>query len=229
MIIKNGHVYSKTEYGKEVKKRVEEFIEVTDMTSSYIDQYIYTGDEILSLKTEMEEKQQINVLYLISIRRWFDIKKLRRLVNRLSTEREGVDRSYAYVVRKIDEYRALGESDEDKERAELLRNFLINYADMQKDALSKKVDMSKRYVVKIKQLEKIDDSVSKELDEIRKDLAKNKKTLRMVRGALKDLWLKYSDEAIDEIIENNEEVEVLAAINQIKENANHTSTEGSVE
>lgn len=203
MIFKKGHIICQSDYGLELRKVVEEFLEIGDMSKRCLNQYISIGNEVLELKEKMKAKSEASgLLYYISISRWFDYRLLKKLVYELNSNREGLDRSLVFMKRKLEEYHRVAQVDNDTERAELFRNVFIEYVDGYLEYFEKQVELSKTYAAKIKSLETVTDSVKGELTEIIDEIVKHEKRVKLRYNEINDVWFKISDELMSEIVDN---------------------------
>lgn len=202
MIFKKGHIICQSDYGLELRKVVEEFLEISDMSKRCLNQYISLGRDVLDLKEHIATKSQASgFFYYISIGRFFDYRSLKRLTVELNSSREGLTRSLVFMQRKLEEYRKVAQVDSDTERAELFKNVFIDYVDSYLEYFSKQVELSKAYASKIRSLEKVVESDKEEIEEILTEIFKHEKRVKLRYNEINDVWFKVPDELMSEIVD----------------------------
>ena len=208
MILRKGYIVCQSDSDLELRKTVEEFLELADMSKKYASQYINSGKDIMDLKEGMRLKSQNNFLYNISLGKWFDCMSLKRKIADTNSTREAVERFIAHIERTKSEYESMSSRDEDTERAELFKNVFVNYVGMYIEYLEKQVNLAKQYIIKIKSIEKVTDSDRKALEELVTQIVKNDKRMRMLYEEIKEVWLKIPEELMEEMVDNAEEEKI---------------------
>lgn len=204
LILRKGNVVCQSDKDLELRSVVEEYLELSEMSRRYVNQYINAAQEVLDIKEEMENKRQASVFYVISISKWFDTMTLKKRLANINGNREAAERCENHLRKKIDEYRDIASADEDRERAEMFENVFVNYTKMHFEILEKQVGFGKKYVARVRKIDRVTDNDRSDVDELKAQIVKSEKRMKLIHSQLKEVWTSIPEELAEEMVENEE-------------------------
>lgn len=204
MILRKGNVVCQSDKDLEKRYIVEEYLELCDMSRRYVNQYVNSAQEVFNIKEKMETKRQSSVFYIVSIGRWFDTMTLKKSLANINSSREAAERCESHLRKKIDEYTDIANKDTDSERVEIFTSVFINYTKMHLELLEKQINLGKQFVTKVKKIERVAEKDRESLEEIKVQIVKNEKRVKMVYDQLNEVWTSIPEELAEEMVENEE-------------------------
>lgn len=204
MILRKGNVVCQSDKDLELRYVVEEYLELCEMSRRYVNQYVNASQEVLDIKETMENKRQSSVFYIISIGRWFDTMTLKKRLANINSSRESAERCENHLRKKIDEYTDIANKDEDSERVEIFTSVFVNYTKMNLELLEKQINLGKQFVIKVKKIERVAEKDREDIEEIKTQIVKNEKRIKMVYDQINEVWTSIPEELAEEMVEAEE-------------------------
>lgn len=204
VILRKGNVVCQSDVDLELRYIVEEYLELCDMSRRYVNQYVNSAQDVLDVKEQMEIKRQSSVLYFISLSRWFDTMTLKKRLASINSCREAAERCESHLRKKIDEYTDIANKDTDSARVEIFTSVFVNYTKMHLELLEKQINFGRQFVTKVKKIERVTEKDREGIEEIKAQIVKNEKRVKMIYEQLDEVWTSIPEELAEEIVENEE-------------------------
>lgn len=202
MNLNKGQVVYECESDLDYKRLVEDFVDTASLTRSALSQFVNSVIELRDLKEKITLNKTSNILYFISIRKLLDNMALKNTLKEVSDQREGINKAVDLIERKIEEYIAHMELDEDSKRTEIVKNMFIGYSTMYLERVEKQVMSGAKYLIRVKKFEVPNEEDKEYLADLESEILKNDAKLKMVISELDEIWLKVSESVIENIVDD---------------------------
>lgn len=202
MNLNKGQVVYECESDLDYKRLVEDFVDTASLTRSALSQFVNSVIELRDLKEKITLNKTSNILYFISIRKLLDNMALKNTLKEVSDQREGINKAVDLIERKVEEYIAHMELDEDSKRTEIVKNMFIGYSTMYLERVEKQVMSGAKYLIRVKKFEVPDEEDKEYLADLESEILKNDAKLKMVISELDEIWLKVSESVIENIVDD---------------------------
>lgn len=204
MNLNKGQVVYESESDLDYKRLVEDFVDTASLTRSALSQFVNSVIELRDLKEKITLNKTSNILYFISIRKLLDNMALKNTLKEVSDQREGINKAVDLIERKVEEYIAHMELDEDSKRTEIVKNMFIGYSTMYLERVEKQVMSGAKYLIRVKKFEVPDEEDKEYLADLESEILKNDAKLKMLISELDEIWLKVSESVIENIVDDIE-------------------------
>ena len=202
MNLNKGQVVYECESDLDYKRLVEDFVDTASLTRSALSQFVNSVIELRDLKEKITLNKTSNILYFISIRKLLDNMALKNTLKEVSDQREGINKAVDLIERKVEEYIAHMELDEDSKRTEIVKNMFIGYSTMYLERVEKQVMSGAKYLIRVKKFEVPNEEDKEYLADLESEILKNDAKLKMVITELDEIWLKVSESVIENIVDD---------------------------
>lgn len=202
MNLNKGQVVYECESDLDYKRLVEDFVDTASLTRSALSQFVNSVIELRDLKEKITLNKTSNILYFISIRKLLDNMALKNTLKEVSDQREGINKAVDLIERKVEEYIAHMELDEDSKRTEIVKNMFIGYSTMYLERVEKQVMSGAKYLIRVKKFEVPDEEDKEYLADLESEILKNDAKLKMLISELDEIWLKVSESVIENIVDD---------------------------